>query len=80
MIGTLFKEDWVFPEIVFHFCKEALLLLKFKVRWNNTRQKDNWLRRQTMGMFQHVKKLVSAHLEMCHQSENDVSGVSSLDK
>ena len=26
-----------------------------------------------MGMFQHVTKLVSAHLGTCHQSANDVS-------
>ena len=26
-----------------------------------------------MGMFQHVTKLVSAHLGTCHQSTNDVS-------
>ena len=25
-----------------------------------------------MGMFQHVTKLVSAHLGMCHQYANDV--------
>ena len=71
MIDTLLKEDWVFPEIVFYFCKESILLLKCEVRWNNT-DIDNWLCWQTMGMFQHVTKLMYAHLGMCHQSSNDV--------
>ena len=38
-------------------------------------QKDNWLCRQTMGMFQHVKKLVSTHLGTCHHSAIDVSAL-----
>ena len=36
LIGALFEEDGVFPEIVLHFCKEYLLLLISEVRWGNT--------------------------------------------
>ena len=36
-------------------------------------QKDNRICRQTMGLFQHGTKLLSAHLGMCHKYENDVS-------
>ena len=72
MIDTLFKEDWVFPEIAFHFCKESLLVLKCDVRWNNTSRKIIGYVGKTIGLFQHVIKLVSTHLGTYHQFENDV--------
>ena len=32
LIDAFFKEDWVFLEIVLHFCKESLLLLISEVK------------------------------------------------